>query len=356
MTTPHRRIGATEYTVGWICALPVELAASIAFLGELYLPPPRPPHDLSTYQFGRIGSHNVVLACLPSGATGTSPAATVAAHVRSTFPTIQFGLLVGIGGGAPCSGDVVVSKPIAKSGGVIQYDFGKTIENGKFIQTGSLNKPPAALLSALSNFDSECQLKGNSLTKAVLDVPAQHTALRSGAVYPGAEYDKLFKAEYDHEKDSEMCASCNPRYLVNRSPRLSNDPLIHFGLIASGNQVMRHGVTRERLQRELGVLCFEMEAAGLMDNFPCLVVRGICDYADSHKNKKWHSYAAVTSAACAKKIVQLIPSIGAKVITAEPQTAPSKPSFPLALENSFFRNRRNPRFSGRDTELSAIDS
>jgi nucleoside phosphorylase len=81
----------------------------------------------------------------------------------------------------------------------------------------------------------------------------------------------------------------------------------HYGLIASGNQVMRHGQTRDRLARELGILCFEMEAAGLMDNFPCLVVRGICDYADSHKNKQWQEYAAATAAAYAKELLSLIP-------------------------------------------------
>ena len=94
---------------------------------------------------------------------------------------------------------------------------------------------------------------------------------------------------------------------MNREPRLSEDPLIHYGLIASGDQVMRHGATRERLRKELNVLCFEMEAAGLMDDFPCLVVRGICDYADSHKNKRWQGFAAATAAAYAKELLSVIP-------------------------------------------------
>ena len=56
-------------------------------------------------------------------------------------------------------------------------------------------------------------------------------------------------------------------------------------------------------------MCFEMEAAGLMNDFGCLVIRGICDYADSHKNKKWQPYAAATAAACAKEILSVIPAI-----------------------------------------------
>jgi nucleoside phosphorylase len=70
---------------------------------------------------------------------------------------------------------------------------------------------------------------------------------------------------------------------------------------------MKHGVTRDQFARELGILCFEMEAAGLMDNFPCLVIRGICDYADSHKSKEWQEYAAATAAAYAKEILSVIP-------------------------------------------------
>jgi nucleoside phosphorylase len=83
---------------------------------------------------------------------------------------------------------------------------------------------------------------------------------------------------------------------------------VHYGTIASGNQVIRSAAERHRVSAELGgVLCFEMEAAGLINNFPCLVIRGICDYADSHKNKRWQPYAAATAAACAKEVLSVIP-------------------------------------------------
>jgi nucleoside phosphorylase len=84
--------------------------------------------------------------------------------------------------------------------------------------------------------------------------------------------------------------------------------VVHYGTIASGNQVMRSAVVRDRVSTELhGVLCFEMEAAGLMNSFPCLVIRGICDYADSHKNERWQPYAAGTAAAYAKEVLSVIP-------------------------------------------------
>jgi nucleoside phosphorylase len=69
---------------------------------------------------------------------------------------------------------------------------------------------------------------------------------------------------------------------------------------------MKHGVTRDKIAEEEGVACFEMEAAGLMENFPCLVIRGICDYADSHKNKRWQPYASATAAVFAKELLGFI--------------------------------------------------
>ena len=90
---------------------------------------------------------------------------------------------------------------------------------------------------------------------------------------------------------------------MERKPRTKPDPQIHYGNIASGNEVLKHGVTRDKIAEDEGVICFEMEAAGLMDNFPCLVIRGICDYADSHKNKIWQLYAAATAAALAKELL-----------------------------------------------------
>ena len=123
------------------------------------------------------------------------------------------------------------------------------------------------------------------------------------------EDDQLFQADYDHIESGKGCKNCDEERLVQRIPRTTNVPVIHYGLIGSGNQVMRHGVMREKLQRERGILCFEMEAAGLMDHFPCLVIRGICDYSDTHKNENWQPYAAATAAAYAKGLLEIIPPV-----------------------------------------------
>jgi nucleoside phosphorylase len=283
----------------------------MAMLDEEHPALPHPPQDNNTYTLGRIGGHNVVIACLPAGQTGNNSAATVASQMRYSFMSIRFGLMVGIGGGVPSEehdirlGDVVVSSPGKQSGGVIQYDFGRTVAEGQFIHNGSLNAPPAFLLTAVNTLKARHSLRDDRLSHYLSAVYAPR--LGSNYIYQGAENDILFKADYDHIGDNASCDQCDKAMLVSRPTRDDTRPEIHYGTIASGNQVMRHGKTRERLRRESDILCFEMEAAGLMNNFPCLVIRGICDYADSHKNKRWQEYAAVTAAAYAKELLCVMP-------------------------------------------------
>ena len=322
-----------DYTVGWICALPIEMAAALEMLDERHDNLPFQSQDNNSYDFGRIGRHNVAVTCLPSGVTGTVSAARVATQMRSTFTKLEFGLMVGIGGGAPNKkhdirlGDVVVSKPTGTFGGVIQYDFGKTVQEGKFTLTGSLNKPSELLLNAVANLEAKHITQHHGGEYYLLEMLEKHPAKEFAS--PGVQYDSLYEAEYDHPEGYATCSQCDAGKLINRKSRPSGNFAIHYGLIASGNQVMRHGGTRDRLSEEHDILCFEMEAAGLMDSFPCLVIRGICDYADSHKNKDWQPYAAITASAYAKGLLSVIPT---KLITraqtvAEMTTTAGKSAF-----------------------------
>ncbi|KAJ5680087.1 hypothetical protein N7536_011226 [Penicillium majusculum] len=148
------------YTVGWICALPVETAAAKLMLDEIHPPLPRLPMDQNTYILGSIREHNVAITSLPSGVYGNISAATVAMQLLSSFRAIRIGLMVGIGGGVPSSnadirlGDIVVSQPSDTFGGVIQYDLGKALSGGKFKRTGMLNRPPKTLLTALATLQA----------------------------------------------------------------------------------------------------------------------------------------------------------------------------------------------------------
>ena len=291
-----------DYTVGWISARTWELKAAIHFLGKPHSRLSKREGDPNIYELGCIGQHNVVMACLPARTTGKGVAATVATHMLSTFPSIEFGLMVGIGGGVPSKehdirlGDVVVSQPTGMLGGVVQYDFGKTMPEGQSRRTGSSNKPPAILLNTVSNL--KARLGEESKLVSFNPVCSKFNHPRA--------HDVLFKPEYGHVGTSDECLQCDTTQHINR-PTRSSEPRIHYGVIASGDQVMKDGAIRDRLGREYGALCFEMEAAGLMDSFPCLVIRGISDYADSHKNKRWQRYAAAAAAAYAKEILDIIP-------------------------------------------------
>lgn len=307
----ENRLSYDDYTVGWICALPLELAAAKAMLDEIHPKLPQDPNDHNTYFLGSVNGHNVVIACLPAGVYGTTSTSTVAASMLFTFRAIRFGLMVGIGGGVPSNeadirlGDVVVSLPTGTSGGVIQYDYGRTVSGGQFKRTGMLNKPPNVLLTAVSNLQADHML-GDSQIPAFLSQMVAKYPIMSQFLYCGQQYDRLFESNYDHVGSGKTCDDCDQGKLINRDPRTSENPQIHYGLIASGNQVMKHGATRDLLGRDLGIRCFEMEAAGLMDHFPCLVIRGICDYSDSHKNDQWQKYAAATAAAYAKELLSVI--------------------------------------------------
>ncbi|KAF4922628.1 Vegetative incompatibility protein HET-E-1 [Colletotrichum viniferum] len=301
------------YTVGWICALPLEMAAAKLMLDEVHpLQVDQDERDHNSYILGQIQGHKVVIACLPIGNYGTNPAATVAKDMLRTFRSIRFGLLVGIGGGAPSSahdirlGDVVVSIPTGTSGGVIQSDRGKLVQNEAFERTGSLNAPPTALLTAAGRVKTDHLSGDGRIPDFLSEAFERKPKMKRKFAYQGKSNDCLFQAKYEHVNTDSGCDDCDATQTVQREERDDTDPVVHYGNIASGNQVIKHAETRDRLSKELGVLCFEVEAAGLMQEFPCLVIRGICDYSDSHKNKRWQAYAAATAAAYAKELLSVI--------------------------------------------------
>jgi nucleoside phosphorylase len=305
-TYSRSQLRREDYSVGWICALHIELAAAQEMLDEEHENLHQDAEDANIYTLGRIGKHNVVIACLPEGQTGTNSAATVAVQMKSAFKSIRFGLMVGIGGGVPSEevdirlGDVVISRPHKVHGGVVQYDFGKATPTG-FERTGFLNAPPAILLNALAHLRANYVRGKSRLLEYVSKLDSLPTFAREDA-----GPDVLFEASYNHEGGA-TCGGCRKDRVLARQPR-RQEITVHYGTIASGNQVMRNAAERDRVSAELGgVLCFEMEAAGLMNNFPCLVIRGICDYADSHKNKEWKAYAAATAAASAKEVLSVVP-------------------------------------------------
>ncbi|KHO02068.1 Nucleoside phosphorylase domain protein [Metarhizium album ARSEF 1941] len=276
---------AEDFTVGWICALDRELVAA---------------------QF---------IAVLPYKEHGKSSAAVVANDMQRSFPSIRIGLMVGIGGGAPSAkndvqlGDIVVSCRGGGNGGVLHHDYGKVVQNRDFTMTGHLNQPPQLLLlravSALeARYDrSAHQIRGN-VEKALEKITRREKYRR-----PAATTDRLHLFPFTHPQNTTqacgvVCGDDASNLIVRKErSRDGDDPVIHYGIIASADTLMKDATVRDEMAREHNILCFEMEAAGLMNHLPCLVIRGISDYSDSHKNDEWQGYAAMVAAAYARDLV-----------------------------------------------------
>jgi nucleoside phosphorylase len=310
-----------DYTVGWISAISTEYVAAQTFLDKKhewleYVS----TNDNNDYTLGKIGKHNVVIAVLPDGEYGLATAAGVARDMVHSFPNIRIGLMVGIAGGAPSKkydirlGDIVVGAPRDGESGVFEFDFGKTIQGQAFEYTKFLDQPPPVLRAAMNGLKAQYEIEGHKFEEAINSILEKKPRLQRK--YKRPSIDRLYQAGVTHPSEGEArLASCaevcvdNESNLIYRPKRTEHEdnPAIHYGLIASSNQLMKDAIVRDRLVEKKDILCFEMEAAGLVNHFPCLVVRGICDYSDTHKNKEWQGYAAMAAAAYTKDLLCRIP-------------------------------------------------
>ncbi|KEF55323.1 uncharacterized protein A1O9_08977 [Exophiala aquamarina CBS 119918] len=278
------RLSHAQYTIGIVCPMSIELVSVEAMLDQSHHDLPTINRGQNAYSLGSVGQHNVVITVMPE--IGNNHAAIVGTQMKNDFPRLEFALLVGIGGGIPGDadvrlGDVVVSKPERSFGGVIQYDMGKYVSSGAFERTGHLRKPPPILSAHVERLRARQMLVGNEINEHLSKI--------------------LFK--YPNMTEAQ---------LVPQNPRENPKPQVHYGTIGSANALIKDSVMRNQLKRDSSMICVvEMEAAGLMESIPCLVIRGISDYADSHKNKIWQSYAAAVAAAYMKELLLMIPPMDA---------------------------------------------
>jgi nucleoside phosphorylase len=353
MSNPRRPSRRHEFEIALICALPLEYnAVSLLFNGfwdedgDRY---GRADGDPNNYTTGWIGKYNIVLALLPQ--MGKVNAASAAASVRSSYTGLRLALLVGICGGVPRKGagedDEVLLGDVCISNIMIQWDFGRRHPD-KFARKDTvednLGRPTKDIRSLLATLETDLGLERLHRRTAYhlkeLQASAIRRKRRAKYNYPGTTEDKLFEPSYRHkhhgitacicnycndqsdpvcdEALNSSCADlrCDETYLVPRERlktkrQLEQDsnsevqePTIHIGRIASGDTVMKSGEDRDRIAKQDGVIAFEMEGAGVWDEVPCIVVKGICDYADCHKNKRWQDFAAATAGAAMKALLE----------------------------------------------------
>ncbi|KAK6518911.1 hypothetical protein TWF281_003601 [Arthrobotrys megalospora] len=322
-----------DFEVAIICALPLEASVLSALFDKQYNDKTykKAPGDWNAYSLGAIGRHNVVLVHMPR--MGKVAAAAAATSLRASFQGIQLALVVGICGGVPLGnrsgndillGDVVISK------GLVQYDFGRQFPDNKFLQKDTpwdnMPRPCPKISATLAKLETtqERNLLQNSTSEYL---EALQLELKEMVSYPGATEDKLFRSTYKHKHHEVLeCAicrndsgkvcdkaitvsceelGCDERELVPRARQSRpSSPSVHFGSVASGDTVMKSGEDRDYISIRNSVIAFEMEGAGVWENFPSVVIKGVCDYADSHKNKRWQGYAAACAAAVTKSFLE----------------------------------------------------
>lgn len=324
-------------------------------LDEKHYFPKNRPTDTNSYTYGEINGHNVVIAQIPTGQTGKSGAARMAIQFSQSFQSIRIFLFVGIGGGVPRNpyfkselkdnefihlGDVVVGSPTwAGVPAIFEYDRGRCTTDGH-VATSLIDQPIPELVAVVDTIERNdedgeppfhrhlAMLAPERLEKNGVKLES----LRNRFKYPGSEYDILCTPESVHPKNEEICTNC-PQAL--RPKRNSDKPVFHRGPIASGDLVMQNGKERDRLSTQChGAICFETEAAGVMIDTHCLVIRGISDYADSHKPYKWHNYAAATAAAFARQVLEELVPRSLEGVKARPLSVQSVPGTILAPVSS----------------------
>ena len=216
----------------------------------------------------------------------------------NAFPNIEDVILVGIAGGIPHPesadkhvrlGDIVVSD----QQGVTQYDFGKQYKN--YFEEKQRGRPPSPKLIDSVNELSTRELKGEK----PWEFHIEELQLRLSWSRPSPEFDKLFRSDLsgkviDHPEDAS---------------RVLGMPRVFRGKVGSANLVIKSAEHRKKIREKHGVIAVEMEGSGIADaawshRAGYLVIRGICDYADGHKNDYWQKYASLVAAAYCKAILE----------------------------------------------------
>lgn len=307
-----RRTGTLDphaYTVAWIAPLEIEAQAALHLLDVRH--PGRFPvgrGDDYVFHAGSMLGHNIVIATLPAGQEyGTGSAAALASQVKKFFPNLWFGLLVGVAAGLPDLsrnpardirlGDVLVGLG-GESPGLVAYDLGKETEDGfeplrhghVLAVTETIIRSAIGSIKLKAPYDSEEFLPFYETLR-----DKEHAT--GGFADPGQERDRLYYTDDD-----------GMDRLVERVRRPdSRRTRVWYGPIGSGEKLLRNAQKRNELRDKYDVIGVEMEAAGAMNRIPVGVIRGVCDYADKHKNKEWQPYAAAMAAAYGKAVLNEIP-------------------------------------------------
>lgn len=283
------------------------MAAARAMLDRVHPTLPNEKGDDNVYILGSIGAHNIVITGLREGTYGATAGTVAAFNMRQSYPSVKVCFLSGIAGCVPDPhdirlGDVIVADPTANYGGVLQYD--RQQRNCRPCKT------PDIVLRTLATLKAKHRHRGSDIPLYQQEVRERHMHLHKLVQYPGGNADQLFATESNHVSGLPTYNRCDMSGVRQRPRRPDNRPRVFYGLVASGGMLLKDAAERDAFARKSGAICFEMEAAGILDILPCVVIRGVCDYADAHKNDHWQGYAAMAAAAYTKEFLSVLPSHG----------------------------------------------
>jgi nucleoside phosphorylase len=308
------RLDPNLYTVAWIAPLEIEAQAARNMLdkrhdGQFHL-------DAEVdyvFEVGEICGHYAIIFTFIAGQEyGTASAAALASRIKTLFPSLRFGLLVGVAAGLPNHsrnppidirlGDVLVSLPTATSNGVVAYDLGRETEDDAYepLLSGCwLSRTNDAVRSAIGRIKGRAPDNSNPFLPYYDKI--MHENHTSGDfIDPGQDRDHLYQVVDNGVEQVEQP--------VEREQRPSSERTrVWYGAIGSGDKVLKNSQKRNELRDRYNIIGLEMEAAGIMNIIPVGVIRGVCDYGDKHKNKEWQPYAAAMAAAYAKGVLNMIP-------------------------------------------------
>jgi nucleoside phosphorylase len=253
------------------------------------------------YVLGRVGQHNVILVPLEKPERGPGVPVHLVKEFQRTFHNIFACLVVGGGGGVPGQADIRLGDVVVGTG-VVRYNLDWANDISHFSASGVIPvfPPFPGVLAALRQRHEADPSEVSSIIGGLgLDYP-EYARPRS--------MDRLFCPTYIHPLPETDCEGwCDDSKLLLRQARISNNTVIHYGAVASGPGIVTDTALRDSMGEMLHVLCFEQEAAYLMTTIPCLPIRGIYNYADSHKNKEWQGHAAAAAAVYATEVLNHLP-------------------------------------------------
>ncbi|CBF85596.1 hypothetical protein AN1806.2 [Aspergillus nidulans FGSC A4] len=305
----------TDFRIAILCPLPLEAEVVKPLFSRIYHAVEFPTllkvrGDPNSYTLGRIGTYDVALVHMPSA--GKAVASSVVAHMKMSYPRIQIAFLIGICGGVP-----FIDKSLAARGntniylgdviigtGVVQYDRLPLGPYRKDALEENLGRPNQEIHSFLSKIKTRVDTLSDRQCR-YLAMIQRHVR----AQCPGAQYDIVYSRTYNHREVNCQCSLGvdADETVVARRRNFDVVPFLHFGTLGSGDSVIMSHKFRDDIAKKQKVIGFEMEAAGVWGQYPCILVKGVSDYADSHKSKRWQYFAAASAAACMRALLDEAP-------------------------------------------------